>query len=85
MPRKPGHGPGCHYVTPKCKTDTAPSSLRKAVDSYRKTGSKETVEKGNVEEDNEIALQNIQINPPRVRAAEKKAQRHLKKNLSSRL
>lgn len=34
-----------------------PSSLRKAVDSNRKTGSNKIVEKGNVEEDNEIALQ----------------------------
>lgn len=65
----------------KCKTDTAPSSLRKAVDSYRKIGSNETVEKGNVEEDDEFALQNIWRNPPSMRAAEKKVQRHLQKKI----
>lgn len=65
-----------------CKTDTVPSSLRKAVDSYRKIGRNErvvTVERGNVEEEDEIALQNIQRNLPSMRAAEKKAQRHLLK------
>lgn len=87
VPRKPGHGPGCHHATHNCKTDTAPSSLGKAVDGHRKRSGNETVvtvEKGTFEKDDEIALQNIE-KPPSTRTAEEKAQRHLFENASSRL